>query len=436
MILGGQPRVSGLAAAFVPERCQLQAVRLAFFGGDVIVGSVERGLALVEFPVLPVKGGVGGILEIDYSEDAPLPARMGWASPDPASADAFGLAIPLDVFAQAGLVSLGNPGAQSQEIPKALLDYLWQSLLGDSAFRVEILPDDGGTLLRRFIARFPDLFVTRREAMEMEERARRFFLALDVGTLAPGVPSEWKGVMTSVSGRLASRIRVRSIVGKDRVPVWPRSRRFAAQLQVASMFVQSLIVTHLYGAGGADLLDWAFTRFSIDKLAVTHPREIQHKMLQSHGAPDGIAFFRFAELALACIDHGVHPAFWRKHLGDLARTAHVYAEHGAELVSSGEYVYAYREGRRFPAERLRQLRAQYVEPAAVDKRVPFFEDKFTSMLHQALSARGSVLASTRPLDSKNAADFVRQDTDRSLATRAQELFQSTGLFDALAQTGL
>lgn len=430
VLIGNHPSVSALDLAFVPPRSRLRSVELENLlePGSSVGGELRDKLVTVLLPGVH-KGFFVGLLRVTYEEDAPLIAEGVWESDDAEDPKGgFRYAIPIDLFAQGGLV--GPSASGIKELPVSLIRYLWQGLLAPHAIPLGLIrPEDRGRFFERHLAAGENIFALRRTAMDCDNRTRQFFLGLDAGTLASEVPEVWRNIAAGVNSRLAVRVDVRAMLGRDRqVPVFARSARFATSLQQASMFVQTLIITHLYDSG-SDLVDWAFTRFAVEGLAVTHPRAVEHGLLQSHGAPDGEAFFRFAELALACIDHGIHSDFWQRHLGTLVRTAHVYAEHGGELNASGRRIYSYRENRRFPTNRLRVLGGLYQVP---QRQAPleFLEDRFTSLLAQALDLTGSTPVDTRPL--RHEATFEPQDTDRELADRALAFFDETGLFRLLA----
>lgn len=188
----------------------------------------------------------------------------------------------------------------------------------------------------KYEERFGDIHVHRRRAMEIDERARRFFLALDLGAMAPDLPDEWRSNLAFVNAILATRIEQRALSGRSSsVPLFQPSARLHAALREVSTFVQGLVLTHLHDPSEPNLFEWAFQRFALDRIAVTHPEPVMHALLQSHGAPNGEAFFRFAELAFTCIGEKLHRSFWIARMGALAKLAQVYSEYGAARGADG-----------------------------------------------------------------------------------------------------
>ncbi|MBL8858093.1 MAG: hypothetical protein JNL28_06300 [Planctomycetes bacterium] len=437
VMLGGTGVVSALNVIFTPQRSRIKRVKLTrLIEPHEYPGTATNGIALIPVPEVAIGVAFVCLLDVTYTEDAPQIASIAWECSTPPDPKAFSYALPIDVFVNAGLVTPPEQGKPAPPLDftgeiSASLKYLWQHLLAPRAIPIEIIGTHQRTeFLRRCSDAFENIYTIRRQALDLDDRTRRFFLALDVGSAGRQVSPEWLTALVHVNNKLAMRVNARSVAARlGRVPIWAPSKRFARPLRDVSMFVQTLILTHLVDADQKSLVDWAFTRFAVESLAVSHPEPCRHALLRSHGAPDGEAFFRFAELALACIEQGVHVDFWTTHLETLVRTAHIYAEHGAERNVRFEYIYAYKENRRYPIPRLAQVGRLYAaRPASIPAHV-HYGDLFTSVLWYALRPNTPPPFHTRPLVSR--AEFARQNTDFDLATETLQFFETSQLFKFL-----
>ena len=189
-----------------------------------------------------------------------------------------------------------------------------------------------------------DIFDLRRNAIAEHASAQDFFLQLDRASRAES-GSIWEADTLAINAQLDVRLQVRIKVGKggesptfkvlDLEDIFDERK----QLERVSFFMNTLMVSTLY-RGGDDLVDWAFELFATDRLDVPHRDTASHNALLTHGTPNGTGFFKFAELALFCIENGIHADFWAQHLETLVRTAQIFAEHGVERSIGTTYPFA------------------------------------------------------------------------------------------------
>lgn len=421
------PSAADLTAVHVvltPMRSIVDGVRLVRLdrSGREFVGQGRMGMMTLEFGDLRIDDKYLGELVVSYQEDAPQIAEIAWEWTGSVPPQNPGFALPLDHGGYPSAAEVQDFGAvtvktEVSSSEEALLRSVLLRLLEQLGIPITLVTKgERKRFFEKYETRLGDIHVHRRMAMEMDERARRFFLALDVGTMAPDLPEEWRENLQFVNVELATRVEMRALFGRSGcVPLFQPSNRLNAALREVSTFVQGLVLTHLHDPAEPKLFEWAFQRFAMDRIAVTHPDPVLHALLQSHGAPNGEAFFRFAELALTCIGERIHRSFWIERLEALARLAHAYAEYGSARDEKGTYVYAYREGRRFPARRLGELEGLYARPAKVTDEhwLLRLEDLFTSMVSEAIKAEGTMRLQSRKLETR--APFERQDPDRAAA---------------------
>jgi hypothetical protein len=413
--------VSGLDVGLVPKRSHLRRATLRRLESpNTYPASLTGRVAAFELREEDVGELFVGVLEVEYFGDAPQVAEIAWRT----SGDATPVSYLVDVapLIELGLVSPSEAKLEHLRVVWGLALRLFGEPVGGKT-------RDAAEFATSFNQRASQAYRHRREVQEKDERARRFFLALDLATLGPDLDEEWRTLVADLNEYLTWRVEVRASVGGTDVPVWESSERMTQRLRVMSSFLRGLMAVHLDESVAPGVTEWAFVRFATDSLAVTHWDEEKHDLLLSHGAPDSELFFNFAELALACLDDGIDAPHWERSLPALARAAHVYAEHGAEKNGDGRYVYAYREDRRFPLARIREIDEHYQLPAAVSAK-EFFEDRFTSLVAQALPVAKAAPSSQRARGVRHRARFVRQVTRTPSAHAFEKLLASMKLFDA------
>lgn len=464
--IGKRANVRSLLVAFGPVRTRIVSAQLASdLDEDPFVVAKPRADAprIIELPTTPHDVVPSSVvyLHVDFIDEAPQIVDIAWTATT-LERKSTSAALPIDVLLRGGLVDDSNSFSRALSSPHVLSFWLEDygvpvSFLSTAESEAFLATHRATTYTDPFTQQTGDIYAMRRLAVEIDQRARSFFYMLDLGAMADGLPPEWTAVVQHVNTRLALRITQRSMLGRRqaeepryRVPVWPRSRRFARHLHEVSIYVRTLILTHFpehalsESRGAARTFEWALLRFATDKLSISHPDPRIHADLQSHGAPDGEGFFRLAELAFACIEHEIDSSFWFEHLNALVLAAHVYGEHGADLVrvdeardlAGGEapryvrqYVYKFDENRRYPRRRLAYVCSQYGSPSpsspsptpgskAWRKRVRKLENRFTSMLGQALEPGAPVEMLYRRLKRKHRAKFRHQRTGDPAAAKS------------------
>src|SRR5687767_11874367 len=174
-----------------------------------------------------------------------------------------------------------------------------------------------------------ELFALRREALENDRRVRLFFLELDERTTPPQADAAFLQQLLRVTYALFQRIEVRAHYGtRDLVPDFrpevAAAARLGAPLATLSALFAELIERHLDGSD--ERVDWAFEQFTVGACASFHLDPLKHLAIQACGAPNGSEFFKFAELALLCVEQGIEPRLWLRLLPTLVRCTHLFAE--------------------------------------------------------------------------------------------------------------
>jgi hypothetical protein len=389
-------RYKGVVVVFAGTRTRLDEI-------DVQAGSsdVERdhkhNVVILRWDPKPPDANVDFEIATNYVGDVPLIARVAWISDD-ADDDP----VPL------------LPGwiEPPSDLPSEL-QYLWELEVSRRAVHVQTIPEQHVVALASTAATTPaDLFAERRKALEVDRRVRAFFQELDERTHPAMVAQATWDTIDRVSGMLFNRIEIRADVGKaSQSPVFtqpggPYPAQEVADLQVVSTLFQQVHAAHLVLPAPADLMSWAFEQFSLDCATVFHHDTLWHDRLQSHGAPDGSEYFKFIELAFACIDHEVDTAFWKVHVLALVRAAHSFVERadapapGAATMSTATAL-SYQPGRFLSTQRRRELREEYdllLQGKSTETAVDILSQRFTSMLAQVLfdTNAGATLLHAKP----------------------------------------
>jgi len=246
------------------------------------------------------------------------------------------------------------------------------------------------------------LFAARKAALEDDWAIRRFFLELDTRTSPGVVDGAWARDLQAVRRRLHSRGSVRIRRGADlRVPVFSKEHEVLGErpaLERVSTFFIEVAREHLELEGGRNLLGWAFEQFATDAMPTRAEDPELQRDLYSHGTPNGSEFFKFAELALMCLDNDVDAEFWNANVEALVRVSHVFVEHSTDparlrVAPRRPEDFGHRPGRVYPDQRLWELRRQYAERLAGrdgTERKHRLEARFTSLMSQALLRNGGV----------------------------------------------
>lgn len=428
VLLAGVEYAEALVVAFAVNRSRIRDVELHLLThAGTYSSALSENTAAIELPRVGVGKGVLALLRVTFEDDVPLLAAGAWEYSG-ACANPFAIALPRALLTEE-VARLYRSGADDELMRHFVLGSVLERVIP-----VEVV-ESGQDFIARHRRPRRDVYEVRRKALARDERTRQFFFQLDYASASARVPREWGSAMAYVNRKLAQRVRVRAMLGRGGdVPIWPRGRRLARRLQIASTFVQTLVVAHLYDAEEGDLVHWAFARFALEGLAVSHSDPVLHRLLLSHGAPDGVAFFRFGELALACVENGIDEDFWAEHLVSLAASAHLYAEMAADVDADGRRFYAYREGRRFPQYRRTEVETKYTEVRGLRPldAVAALTARFTSLLGQALDERGASPVRRSPLPAEHRVLFEPQNegAERQL-TSTVRFFDNVQVFALL-----
>jgi hypothetical protein len=240
-----------------------------------------------------------------------------------------------------------------------------------------------------------DLFEVRRQALEAETRVRRFFLELDERIRGLSVAEELRLQIERVTYVLFQRIEMRAQFGREgRVPdfqlesVPSSGSLLRASLRPISKVFAELVDAHLQGE---QMTDWAFEQFAVCACSAYHHDPRKHRLLQSCGAPDGAEFFKFAELALICLEHGVDRRLWSRLLPTLVRSSHLFAELAEEPAAgearmTGANNYAFQQGRFCRMDRREARQDEYrasLSALTEAQQLELLTHRFTSILAQA-----------------------------------------------------
>lgn len=267
-------------------------------------------------------------------------------------------------------------------------------------------PAHGGGHLTR--AEAERLFAERKRAIELDARARRFFLRLDRATSQPLEPVLYSTCIGPLFQSLWRRACLRASCarrsGPGRSPGVPDLTRIApppAQLRrVASIFLDAADELGRDSSDPAADLCWAFEQFASGRLATHHPEAEFDRLLETHGVPDGVAYLLFAEFALACLATSppIEPCFTARLLLATAPTALLIAAH--PLPPRGRRgQWDHRESP-LPMAALTRLRTAIAShlPMAGDNRRLFLEDLTTYAAGVLIDGSLSTLQHTgRPL---------------------------------------
>lgn len=421
VLLKADVTVSGLQLEFVPERSRVLRVGLRHMPSDARYRAQVEGRAVsIRFPPVSAGGGLVGLLDVEFSGDAPLISAIDWRADPVRPEHPFSLMLEVEPLLDLGLVlARGDEHQDCAPVPWEVASLMHGEGIGFAAAGDSVAPLSSAAV--------GNVYAVRREAQAMDEAARRFFFALDAATLGPDVDEDRRELIESVTETLVWRVRERASVGDRYVPKWEPSERRSRRLIVVSAFVRSLMETHLEERVHPGIVEWAFLRFATECLSATHMDPDWNSRLLSHCAPAGELFFSFAELALACIELNIDRTHWEHHLPILVRSAHAYAEHAGVRNSLGRYLYVFRENRRFPLRRLQAIERSYHVPSRVPGTL-FLEDRFTSLLSKALGGPPPDPVPEKARDIVHVATFRRQRTALVHAKQAREFFGSIELF--------
>ena len=152
-------------------------------------------------------------------------------------------------------------------------------------------------------------------------REKRFFQELDETTNPKSLPPETGLPIAMLGSYLALRYNVRAELvhfGQPTAYLPQELSSWEGIVKPIAAHVQGLMRSHFKGAeNGVDLsaVNDAFEKFAGGELTV----------FETHGAPNGVNFFAFAELAILLTEMDVERAFWAPLIEIFGRTAEVFA---------------------------------------------------------------------------------------------------------------
>ncbi len=424
VLLQTERRAVGLDVFLVPERCRIVRSSLRLLGVDAgHAGSIAGGSVSLRFEPVSAATGVVGVLELEYTGDAPVVAGIEWLVEGSVDARAFSYALEVEALVDLGLVLAGDKEVEVTPVP-------WEAALRMIGEPVDVVVKSGSQPPSiAAIDPGQEVFALRRTALLRDEAARRFFFELDDATLGPAVDPGRQELFEGANEALAQRVIDRAGVGDRYVPAWEESDLFSKRMCAVSSFVRTLMEVHLDERAWPGVTEWAFTRFATECLCAGHTDPDVHERFKAHGAPNGELFFSFAELGLTCVSLEIDPAFWSQHLGTMVLAAHLYAEHGWARNAHGRVVYAFRRERRFPLKRLRALHASYRPPLGEAPEI-FFEDRFTNLMSKALPVPKQQNPPEKKRDLLHKVELRRQRTHLVNESQARSFFSAFPFFKA------
>ena len=141
-------------------------------------------------------------------------------------------------------------------------------------------------------------------------------------------------------------------------------------------------------------MPWMFEQFTLDRASTFDLDPALEGVLATHGAPNGSEYFKFLELAFACIEYGINPDFWSIYLMPMLRSTHCFAEFtdqpapGTAKMTTANAL-AYRPGRTLSTQRREELHKEYDDLVLLGTTagdvILLLEERFTSILAQVLS---------------------------------------------------
>lgn len=321
-------------------------------------------------------------LRVLYTGDTPHIAKIYWQSSQPT-------ALPIVVPAE-------SPVFQATWLGDTLLDFAVPvHVAGPGEFDIPQPLD------------IAEAFELRRQGMREDYGARCFFAALDELTSDTKVEPK----VRDLSSFLRSRVERRGVFARQGCPAVPL---FPGLLEVgddglppALARVSALfwcLARHHLGGGVAELAAWAFDLFSTNSLAVAHRDYDTHRLIAGHGAPDGIQFLFFTELAFTCIAEKVDDADWKLLLPTLVRATEQFldvrrAHAGTGTMAPPSYPMPDEwQVARSRSERLKVYYHWFLSNAAIGDPLTALEDRFSWLVGSALFGQtGWPSGRSRPL---------------------------------------
>ena len=372
----------------------------------------EHKLAIARWAARDVRGEGEVELTVEYQGDTPLIARFVWIGSKGGLRDTRLLPRRRPGPPDSSDIDLGDPeGVPAEFLP------LWHQ----ERARVGITPGvvataDVSALVSSLEIGPEEVFRRRREFIEADSRVQAYFEDLDRASHPDLGAADLLAAVERVSYMLKSRLESRAWHGTARDASPPQCPEFEAAaasggglgtleyLQRISAFMRELIEAHLLPSAAAgfaerypqtaeqDLTGWAYEQFASDSGCAFHLAPAVQDLLQSHGAPNSSEFFKFAELAFACVDSDVDREFWEQRLEVFTRVSQIVVENSrvpptgdGRLGESASY--GFEPGRYFPSERRLALQEDYarlIDGSSPEQRLVQLQDRFTSILGQAL----------------------------------------------------
>jgi hypothetical protein len=251
-------------------------------------------------------------------------------------------------------------------------------------------------------------FELRRQAIREDYAARCFFAALDELTSDTQVEPK----LQDLSWYLRSRIVRRALRARQEVPAVPVFDRLEKigddallpALQRVSALFWRLARHHLGGGNSAELVAWSFDLFSTNSLAVSHRDYAKHRLLMGHGAPDGVQFLFFTELAFTCVAENVDAADWPLLVPTLVRATEQFLDVRRLNAGTGTMAspsYAMPDEWQVSRGRSERIKAYYdcvLSNPATGDAMTALENRFSYLVGRALFRQtGAPSGSSRPL---------------------------------------
>lgn len=237
---------------------------------------------IAEFP-RPLRRGERGTFEVDFEGDQPYLRHLLWVARD-------------------GAESL-DPGAKFDATPRSITPGALAAL---------------DTLGRTKAEEFEHRESSIRASSTGDRRvAQEFFLDLDRDP-SPGTTEA--RLVRQLTSYLGQRVLVRAEeAGFGVKPVFDADdlARWKADVVMVAARVEALALAHFPELAEYDMqrFEAAFEQFATGALRV----------FDTHGAPNGVSYFSFCELAIMMSGYGVRPRFWRPLIPIYARTSELFA---------------------------------------------------------------------------------------------------------------